>query len=115
MSKFTSVLGTAVVAAGLALATQASAHHVLSGTTPVPSLAPGASQEFTITCPHHQYMISGGYENNDQLNATGPLVVTASYPKTTRSWAVEVTNRSGRPTSVLEAELTLYVTCDHHW
>lgn len=108
-------LGAAVLAAGLAIGTQASAHYVVSGETPVPALGPGESIEFTITCPHHlRYIVSGGVENNDQLRgALGPLIVTASYPKTTSSWAVEVTNKSGRTTSVVEARLTLYALCGY--
>lgn len=109
-------LGAAALAAGLAIGTQASAHYVVSGETPVPALDPGDSIEFTITCPHHlRYVVSGGVQNNDQLNGrVGPLIVTASYPKTTRSWAVEVTNKSGRPTSVVEARLTLYALCGYN-
>jgi hypothetical protein len=87
----------------------------VSGTTPVPPLAAGASQKFVIHCPHHRFVVSGGFANNDQLNgALGPLVVTASYPKTTRSWAIEVTNDSGRPLSTGEARLTLYALCGYH-
>jgi hypothetical protein len=114
MSYINTTLGAAVLAAGLALGSQASAHYISSGTTPVPALNPGESIEFTINCPHHRYVVSGGVENNDQLNgARGPLVVTASYPKTTRSWAVEVTNDSGRRTSIVEARLTLYALCGY--
>jgi hypothetical protein len=118
MAYLKSKFGAAVLAAGLAIGSQASAHYVVSGETPVPALDPGESIEFTINCPHHlRYVVSGGVENNDQLNgARGPLVVTASYPKSTSSWAVEVTNDSGRTTSTVEARLTLYALCgySHH-
>jgi hypothetical protein len=118
MALFNTKVGAAVLAAGLALGSQASAHYVVSGETPVPALSPGESIEFTVNCPSHlHYVVSGGVENNDQLNgAQGPLIVTASYPKTTSSWAVEVTNDSGRTTSVVEARLTLYALCgySHH-
>ena len=116
MSYTNTKLGAAILAAGLALGTQASAHYVVSGETPVPALSPGESIEFTINCPRHlHYVVSGGVANNDQLNgARGPLVVTASYPKTTSSWAVEVTNDSGRTTSVVEARLSLYALCGYH-
>lgn len=109
-----SIIGAAVMAAGLTLASQASAHEVVSATTPVPVLDPFESIEFTINCPHHRFIVSGGVENNDQLRgALGPLMVTASYPKTTRSWAVEVTNNGGRPTAIREARLTLYALCGY--
>ena len=116
MSYMKTKLGAAILAAGLALGTQASAHYVVSGETPVPALSPGESIEFTIHCPHHmRFVVSGGVENNDQLRGSlGPLVVTASYPKTTSSWAVEVTNDSGRTTSVVEARLSLYALCGYH-
>lgn len=115
MSAKKNLFSAAVIVVGFAFGTQASAHEVVSGTTPVPPLAPGASQEFVIHCPGHQYVLSGGVANNDQLNgARGPLEVTASYPKTTRSWAVEVTNDSGRPLSTVEARLTLYALCGYH-
>lgn len=117
MSFTKKIVGTAIVAAGLSLGSQAVAHEVVSGVTPVPPLAAGASQEFTITCPHHRFIVSGGVENNDQLRGNqGPLIITASYPKTTRSWAVEVTNDSGRPLGVREARLELYALCGfvHH-
>ncbi|MCT4683694.1 MAG: hypothetical protein N4A39_08175 [Roseicyclus sp.] len=115
MSATKKIISAAVIAAGFAFGTQAGAHEVVSGTTPVPALAPGASQEFVINCPGHQFVLSGGVENNDQLRgALGPLVVTASYPKSTRSWAVEVTNDSGRPLSTVEARLTLYALCGYH-
>ncbi|AHM04171.1 hypothetical protein roselon_01805 [Roseibacterium elongatum DSM 19469] len=109
------VLATTIVAAGLAVATQASAHEVFSETMTLPVIAAGGSQEVTITCPAHHYVVAGGFENNDQLNPAGPLVVTASYPASTRSWRIEVTNRSGRPTAINEASITMYATCDHHW
>lgn len=115
MSATKKIFSVAVMAVGFAFGSQASAHEVVSGTTPVPPLDPGASQEFVIHCPGHQYVLSGGVENNDQLRgALGPLVVTASYPKSTRSWAVEVTNDSGRPLSIVEARLTLYALCGYH-
>jgi hypothetical protein len=118
MPNMKKVVGATIVATGLALASQASAHEVVSGTTPVPPLAAGASQEFVINCPHHRFVVSGGVQNNDQQAASrvGPLVVTASYPKTTRSWAIEVTNDSGRTLSTVEARLTLYALCgyQHH-
>lgn len=109
------LVGTAILAAAVAFSTQATAHEVFSETLTLPVIASGGSQEVTITCPAHHYVVAGGYENNDQLNPTGPLVVTASYPATTRSWRIEVTNRSGRPTAINEARITLYATCDHHW
>jgi hypothetical protein len=109
------VLGTVILAATVAFSTQAGAHEVFSETLPLPVIGSGDSEEVTITCPAHHYVVAGGYENNDQLTATGPLVVTASYPATTRSWRIEVTNRSGRPTAINEARITMYATCDHHW
>lgn len=116
MSATLKLLSAVTLAAGVTLASQAAAHHVVSGTTPVPPLAPGASQEFVINCPHHSFVVSGGVQNNDQQAASrvGPLVVTASYPKTTRSWAIEVTNDSGRTLSTVEARLTLYALCGYN-
>ncbi|MCS6624165.1 hypothetical protein N0B44_14700 [Roseibacterium beibuensis] len=108
-------MGTAILAAALAASTQASAHEVFSETIQMPVVGSGDSQEVTITCPAHHYVIAGGFANNDQLTPTGPLVVTASFPASTRSWTIELTNRSGRPTSTREAMVTIYATCDHHW
>ena len=105
----------AAISAAFFVATQASAHDVMSASTPLPVIAAGASTEMTINCPAGHYAVSGGYADLDQLNPTGPLEVTASYPSSTRSWTVEFTNGSGRPTGMREAEVTLYVTCDHHW
>ena len=115
MSSLKNVIGTAVFAAGVALASQASAHHVFTEEVAMPVVAPGASVTLTIHCPHHHYSVSGGYEAGDRVSPNGPMMATGSYPGTTQSWSVEFTNRSGRPTIAGEATATLYVTCQHHW
>jgi len=103
----------AVVSLG-AFSVPANAHEVYHATVTVPPVSSGASTEIALTCPGHLYAIAGGFANNDQLNPASPLIVTANYPKSTRTWAIELTNGSGRPTSVDEARVTLYITCDHH-
>ena len=104
-----------IVAAAVAFATQAGAHTVKSETTGLPVIPAGGSAEVTVSCHGNHYAISGGYENNDQLRgALGPLEVTASYPKSTKTWAVEFTNTSGRPTGMQEASATVFVMCGHH-
>lgn len=116
MLNLTKTFKLTIVAAAAAFATQAGAHEVQSKTVTLPVIGAGDSAEVTITCPAHHYALSGGYENNDQLRgALGPLEVTASYAKSTRTWAVEFTNTSGRPTGAQEASVTISAYCDHHW
>lgn len=115
MNNSKSILRTLAAATAMVVASQASAHGVVTATTAVPGISSGGSAVLTINCPHHHYAIAGGYQNDESLNPNSMLVVTGSYPASTRSWAVEFTNRSGRPTVASEAEVVLYVTCDHHW
>lgn len=112
---FTSKKAVAILAASLAFATSAGAHNVFSETFNLPVVGSGDTLEVEIRCPPHHFSISGGFSAGDRLAPDGPLVITASYPKTTRTWAVELTNRSGRPTGAQEASVTAFVTCDHHW
>ncbi len=101
--------------ATLTIASQATAHwdqdtvHVH-----LPSIAAGASYSVTVTCPNRlEYILSAGVQSIDQLNPTGPLVVTGSYPSSTRSWTVEFTNRSGRPTAINEASAVITPLCGY--
>lgn len=111
----TKTIKMTLVAAAAVFATGASAHVVKSETSQLPVIAAGGSAEVTVSCHGHHYAISGGFENNDQLRgALGPLEVTASYPKSTKTWAVEFTNTSGRPTGKMEANVTVFVMCGHH-
>lgn len=107
------ILKPSLVATTLALAAPAMAHENHDTPTVLPPIAPGASYEVTVQCPHphSEYVVSGGVQSLDQLRPTGPLVVTASYPSSTRSWTVELTNRSGRPTSVGEATIVVTALC----
>jgi len=103
-----------VLAAVMAIGSQASAHEVVNNTVTLQSIAAGATEEFVITCPHHyQYVVSGGVKINKQLTSNGPLMVTSSYPKTTRSWAIEFTNRAGRPTGAQEVNVTFSALCNY--
>lgn len=115
MSKLNNTIKTIAVGAIFAFATPAFAHNVVSDTVTVPVIAAGGSATLTITCPHHHYAIAGGFGNEGDGAWTGSIDVTANYPQSTRTWAVEVTNRSGRPTGAQQFTGTLYVTCDHHW
>lgn len=111
MSKINQTLKICILGVSLAFATQATAHGLQTETQSLPTIAAGDSLELTISCPSKHAVISGGYENNQQRNSTGPLTVTASYPKSSNTWAVEVTNRSGRPTVSGESKVTLYAMC----
>lgn len=107
-------LQASLVVTAVAFASQGLAHGVEKSTVTLPVIAPGGSTTVTITCSGHHYARSGGFENNDQLlGARGPLEVTGSYPASTRSWAVEVTNNSGRPTAINEARATIYAMCGY--
>lgn len=101
--------------AGLAFGSPAAAHGVVSETFTLGVVDPGETAAVTLTCPHHHYVMSGGYDAVRRIAPAGPMVVTASYPASTRSWTVELENRSGRPTGVNEAQITVFAMCDHHW
>lgn len=101
----------AVLASAMSVASQVGAHEDHDTPVNLPSIGPGASYSVTVHCPDNQYIVSGGVESIDQLNPTGPLVVTASYPSSTRTWTVEFTNRSGRPTAINEASAVITPLC----
>lgn len=103
-----------VLAAAVGIGSQASAHEIVENTMTLNPIAGGASEEFTVTCPHHhQFVVSGGAKFNKKLTRVGPLEVTASYPKSSRSWAVEVTNRAHRPTGAKEVNMTFTALCGY--
>jgi len=103
-----------MLAGAMAIATQASAHEVVNNTMTLEPIAAGATKEFVVACPHSwQYVVSGGAKINKQLTSNGPLLVTASYPKTTKSWAIELTNRAGRPTGAMEVNATFTALCNY--
>ncbi|MEJ6393960.1 hypothetical protein V8J82_11875 [Gymnodinialimonas sp. 2305UL16-5] len=106
------MLKLSVVAAAMAFATQASAHTVVSQTVSLPVIAAGGTTDVVLTCPHHQYVVAGGYQAGDGW--TGSMRVTADEPGSTQSWAVEVTNNSGRPTVAGEVSITVSATCGSH-
>ncbi|WP_136441509.1 hypothetical protein [Pacificoceanicola onchidii] len=95
-----------------AIASPALAHGVHSHSVDLPVIGSGASHEVVIKCSHG-YALSGGVKAGDRMSPNGPLMITGSYPKTTRSWAVELTNRSGRPTGAMEASVTVYAMCGY--
>lgn len=111
MSTISKVLKASVLFAALSVGSQSFAHEDHDTVHQLPPIPAGDSYSVTVRCPHNQYIVTGGVENIDQLNPTGPLVVTASYPSSTRTWTVEFTNRSGRPTSVGEATVTITPLC----
>ncbi len=114
MMNLKKITTTAFLATALAFASQVTAHEYSNSPISLPPIGPGASYSVTVTCPHHwEYIVSGGVSSLDQLNPTGPLVVTASYPDSTRSWTVEFTNRSGRPTAVGEASAVITPLCNY--
>ncbi|WP_425038608.1 hypothetical protein [Primorskyibacter sp. S187A] len=102
-----------VLAAALGLASQAYAHGPETKTMALPSIAAGASMDVSITCSHGHSVMSGGVQGIDQLNATGPLVVTGSGASSTSTWTATLTNRSGRPTGANEASVTLTALCGY--
>ncbi|MDJ0820686.1 MAG: hypothetical protein QNJ09_02605 [Paracoccaceae bacterium] len=106
-------LTAAALATGLGLASQAAAHVVESGTMQLSPIASGAKYVVEHTCTHHGYALSGGLTIDKQVTTYGPLVVTGSYPKSTRTWAVELTNKSGRPTGAMEVMVTIRVLCGY--
>ncbi|WP_425098317.1 hypothetical protein [Tropicibacter sp. S64] len=111
MTHFAKALFASLFAA--ALASPALAHEIESSTVTLPVIGAGATHEVVIHC-HHGYALSGGVKKGKRLFPTGPLVVSGSYPKTTRSWAIEFSNRSGRPTGAMEANATVYALCGYH-
>lgn len=95
-----------------AMASPAAAHGVHSHTVDLPVIGSGDSYEVVLKCSHG-YALSGGVKKGTRMSPGGPLMITGSYPKTTRSWAVELTNRSGRPTGAMEASVTVYAMCGY--
>ncbi|MFW2545117.1 hypothetical protein ACN2XU_21000 [Primorskyibacter sp. 2E107] len=96
-----------------AIAAPAVAHDIESRTVALPVIGAGDAYEVVIKC-HHGYALSGGVKKGKRIFPDGPLVVSGSYPKTTRSWAIELTNRSGRPTGAMETSATVYSLCGYH-
>ncbi len=95
-----------------AAATVGHAHGIESQTLTLPVIGAGDSYEVVTQCSH-AYAVNGGIQSGDELLASG-LEITGSYPKTTKSWAVEITNDTGRPTAINEVNATFYVTCGRH-
>ncbi|MEM9344645.1 MAG: hypothetical protein AAGA87_16515 [Pseudomonadota bacterium] len=96
-------------------ALSASAHQVFTTTEVLPVVDPGDSYTVTANCPPHHFVVGGGYAGGERIYGEGPFGVTADYPASTKSWAVEFTNLSGRPNGAQEASVTVQVTCDRHW
>ncbi|MBM7066162.1 hypothetical protein [Actibacterium sp. 188UL27-1] len=104
----------ALIAAVAAISTQAGAHGVVTEAVQLPVIGVKDTHTVTVTCPGRHYAIAGGFHAGERVYPDGPIMVTASYPKNTRSWTVEFTNRSGRPTASTEANASVYVMCEHH-
>ena len=110
------VLAIATIAAAtVAGALSANAHEVFTTTEVLPVVDPGDSHTVTAMCPPHHFVVGGGYAGGTRVYGQGPFGVTADYPATTKSWAVEFTNLSGRPNGAQETSVTVQVTCDRHW
>ncbi len=112
MKIFKQTLAITAMAAGLGFATQATAHEVESVTMNLTPIAAGPSRVIEHTCSHG-YAISGGVSSLEQVTSYGPLVVTGSYPSNTRTWAVQLTNKSGRPTGAIEVTVTIQALCGY--
>ena len=98
------------LAAITATGTQATAHGI-EATTQNIQLAAGTSETVSVSCHGHHNVTGGGYDILTQINPTGPIVVTASYPSAKNTWSVDVANRSGRPTNNSETQIAVYAIC----
>lgn len=79
----------------------------------IPAVAGGETFSVSATCSSG-HVTGGGYELDRRLTSDGPMVVVKNRPTDSRTWTVELVNRSSAPTPNAVFTASAYIVCTEH-